>query len=290
MKLCRFGEDRLGLVEDNMVRDVSAALDVIPSQRWPIAIGDPLITNFDAVLEKIKQIAGAAEALPLDEVQLQCPVTNPSKIMAAPANYRKHVEIDVKDPGLDHGFHAKTLEGVERPVEKFGLFLKSNSSVIGPSESIKRILPDRRTDYEAELTVIIGKTCRSVSRDEAMDYIAGYTVGLDMSVRGTEDRSFRKSLDTYSVFGPWIVTADEIPDPAALEIWLEKNGEPQQRSSVGAMTVDIPDLIAFASAHYTLHPGDLIMTGTPEGVGPVVAGDVIKVGCSGIGQMTIPVI
>jgi 2-keto-4-pentenoate hydratase/2-oxohepta-3-ene-1,7-dioic acid hydratase in catechol pathway len=185
--------------------------------------------------------------------------------------------------------HRKALEGVERPTEKYGLFLKAASAIAGPAEGVQIILPDRRTDHEVELAVVIGKAGHSISRADAMAHVAGYCIGLDMTVRGTEDRSFRKSPDSYTVLGPWFVTADEIPDPHALVMSLWVNGERRQHSSTGAMTVDIPDLIAIASSMYTLYPGDVILTGTPEGVGPVVPGDQVRVACEGIGEMEFAV-
>ncbi len=290
MKLCHFAQGRLGLVDGEKVFDVTEALDVLPTQTWPLAIGDPLVSHLDALAARVSEVVRSSRSLPLKDVQLLSPIVSPSKVMAVPANYRKHVEIDVmRDPGVDQGVHAKQLEGVERPVETYGLFIKANSSIHGPSQGIARILPHRRTDHEAELAVVIGKTCRSVSPNEALGYVAGYTMGLDMTVRGSEDRSYRKSPDGYTILGPWLVTADEIPDPTQVQIWLDVNGKRRQSSSVAAMTVDIPDLVAFASAFYTLHPGDVILTGTPEGVGPVEPGDIIKVGGTGLGEMEVRV-
>ncbi|MEC7760662.1 MAG: fumarylacetoacetate hydrolase family protein [Pseudomonadota bacterium] len=288
MKLCRFGKDQLGLVEGDEVIDVSAALDVIPPQTWPIAMGDPLYAHLDAVRARVGEVKAAGTRHALADVALLSPVATPSKVMAAPVNYRKHFEIDVKtDPGVDQGVHIQQLEGVERPTEKFGLFLKAGSSVVGPSEGVRIIRPDRRTDHEIELCLVIGKTCANVTRDEAMDYVAGYMLGLDMTLRGQEDRSFRKSPDSYTVFGPWFTSADEIADCGDLEIWLDVNGAHRQRTSTQALTVDVPDLIEIASNIYTLHPGDVIMTGTPEGVGPVKPGDVITAGGTGLGEITV---
>jgi 2-keto-4-pentenoate hydratase/2-oxohepta-3-ene-1,7-dioic acid hydratase in catechol pathway len=290
MKLCHFAHGRLGLIDGEEVLDVTAALDVLPAQTWPLAIGDPLILHLDALVKRVSEIAGGAKSVPLKDAQLLSPIVNPSKVMAVPANYRKHVEIDVmQDSGVDQGVHAKQFEGVERPVETYGLFIKANSSIHGPSQGIERILPKRRTDHEVELAVVIGNTCRSVSPNQALAYVAGYTLGLDMTVRGSEDRSYRKSADGYTVLGPALVTADEIPDPTQIQIWLDLNGERRQSSSVAAMTVGISDLVAFASAFYSLHPGDVILTGTPEGVGPVEPGDIIRVGGTGLGQMEVRV-
>lgn len=289
MKLCRFNDNLLGLVEGDLVRDVSAALDVLPAMRWPAPPGDALLAHLDAVVAAAARLRAGAPSLPLSQVRLHSPVANPGKIMAAPANYRLHVEQDTRDPGVDHGVHRKALEGVERPVEKFGLFLKAGSALAGPADGIRLILPERRTDHEVELAVVIGTGGFAIAREQAMRHVAAYTIGLDMTVRGAEDRSFRKSPDTYAVLGPWLVTADEIADPHALTMSLWVNGERRQHGSSAAMTVDIPDLIAIASSMYTLHPGDVIMTGTPEGVGPVLPGDTLRVACEGIGEMTLAV-
>jgi len=144
-------------------------------------------------------------------------------------------------------------------------------------------------DYEVELAVVIGRVARNIRGSDALACVAGYCIGLDMTVRGVADRSFRKSGDTFTVLGPWLVTADEIPNPADLLLCLEVNCEVRQRSSTAAMTVGIERLIELAAANYTLHPGDVILTGTPEGVGPVVDGDTIKAHCQGIGEMTVAV-
>lgn len=285
MQLCRFNHDRLGLIEGERIFDVSGALDVLPATRWLAPQGDPLLLHLDAIRAEVERLRPNAPSHARAEVRLSSPLVRPSKIMAAPANYKLHVQLDAGQPGIDHGFHAKALEGVERPVDKYGLFLKATTSLAGESEGVQIVMPDRRTDHEIELAVVIGKTGHDIQREQAMSYVAGYTIGLDMTVRGAEERSFRKSADSYTVLGPAFVTADEIADPHALTMSLWVNGERRQHSSTGAMTVDIPDLIAFASRAYALHPGDVILTGTPEGVGPVLPGDVVRVACDGLGAM-----
>lgn len=289
MRLCRFDNDRLGLIENDVVCDVTAATEVIESRRWPLPPGDPLVANLAALTARINKLAPESRRMPLRHVALLSPITSPTKIMAAPANYRLHVEVDVKDPAINAGVHLRQLEGVERPVEKLGLFLKASSSLIGPADGVRVIWPERRTDYEVELVVVIGKAGRNIAAGDAMAHIAGYCVGLDMTVRGAEDRSFRKSADSYTVIGPWLTTADEIADPHDLTLWLTLNGKERQRSSTAAMTVAIPRLIEIASAVYTLYPGDLLFTGTPEGVGAVSAGDTIAAGCEGLGEFTVAV-
>jgi 2-keto-4-pentenoate hydratase/2-oxohepta-3-ene-1,7-dioic acid hydratase in catechol pathway len=289
MKLCRFNGDLLGLVDGDQVLNVSEALEALPPVRWPVPLGDPLVRHLDRLLPAVEKVRGTAERLPLAQVQLGSPLSNPSKVMAAPANYRLHVELDTKDAGVDQGVHRKALEGVERPTEKYGLFLKATSAIAGAAQGVQVILPERRTDHEVELAVVIGKPGHGIKREDAMCHVAGYCIGLDMTVRGAEDRSFRKSADSYTVLGPWFATADEISDPHKLTMSLWVNGERRQHSSTGAMTVDIPDLIAIASSMYTLYPGDVILTGTPEGVGPVVPGDRVRVACDGLGEMTFDV-
>jgi 2,4-diketo-3-deoxy-L-fuconate hydrolase len=289
MRLCRFNNDRLGLVEGDVVRDVTAAVDVLPQLRWPLPGGDPVVTHLDQIQERVKRIAAEAPKHRFADVRLLSPVANPGKIMAAPANYRLHVEMDTKDPAIDAGVHRAQLIDMEAPTEKLGLFLKANSSLVGPSQGI--VIPPhaKRLDYEVELAVVIGRVARNIRGSDALTYVAGYCIGLDMTVRGVADRSFRKSGDTFTVLGPWLVSADEIANPGDLVLSLAVNSEVRQRSSTAAMTVGIERLIELAAANYTLHPGDVILTGTPEGVGPVVDGDSILAHCQGIGEMTVPV-
>ena len=289
MRLCRFNNDRLGLVEGDVVRDVTAAIDVLPEVRWPLPAGDPLVARLDQIQERVKRIAAEAPKHRLADVRLLSPVANPGKIMAAPANYRLHVEMDTKDPAIDAGVHRAQLIDMEAPTEKLGLFLKANSSLVGPSQGIVIPPQAKRLDYEVELAVVIGRVARNVRKSEALAYVAGYCIGLDMTVRGVADRSFRKSSDSSTVLGPWLVTADEIPSPGDLLLSLEVNAEMHQRSSTAAMTVGVERLIELAAANYTFHPGDVILTGTPEGVGPVVDGDTILAHCQGIGEMRVPV-
>ena len=163
-----------------------------------------------------------------------------------------------------------------RDISVVDIARKANTSPAGPSEGITMRYPDRRNDHEAELSLIIGKQGSDIPKEKASDYIAGYSLGLDMTARGQEDRSFRKSIDGYTVLGPWMVTADEIPNPADVDFVLHVNDEKRQESNTKFLIFDIPRLIEFASQFYTLYPGDVYFTGTPEGVGPVKPGDWIK--------------
>jgi 2,4-didehydro-3-deoxy-L-rhamnonate hydrolase len=291
MRLARFDEDRLGLVEGDAVYDVTAALAGLPALRWPFPPGDQLIANLAGLDDALREARAGATAVPLKDVTLRSPVANPSKIIAAPANYRAHIEIDAADPNVDVTGVRAALLAMDRPVDKLGLFLKSSTSLAGAGDGITIDWPgpERRCDHEVEVAVVIGRTARHVSRADALDYVAGYAIGLDITIRGPEDRSFRKSADSFSVLGPWLATPDEIGDLFDTEFWITVNDEPRQRSSTRAITVDIPELIELASSVYTLYPGDIIMTGTPEGVGPIAPGDVVRAGCDGIGEMLLKV-
>lgn len=286
MKLCRFNDNRLGLVEGDSIVDITSALHS-EAPAWPPVKGDPVIADLAGIIGRARPLRSTARRWPVADVRLNSLITAPSKVMAAPANYRAHVELDTRDPGVDQGVHAKALEGMERPTEKLGLFLKANSSIAGPAEGISISLPDRRCDHEVEIALVIGQSGRNIAASRAMDHVAGYMIGLDMTYRGVEDRSFRKSADGFCLLGPWMATADDIADPGNIAFWLAVNGELRQHSSTASLTVDIAELIALASSMYTLHPGDVIMTGTPEGVGPVVPGDVVTAGAVGIGEMTV---
>jgi 2-keto-4-pentenoate hydratase/2-oxohepta-3-ene-1,7-dioic acid hydratase in catechol pathway len=284
MILCRFGEGRLGLVEGQNVRDVTAALDILPAYRYPLPNHDPLIANLDAVKTRVRAIAAQAPVLPVAGLQLLSPVANPGKIIAAPVNYQKHLDEVKVDPALHQNRQSHTIT-----IQQAGLFLKASSSLVGPGEGIALRHLDRRNDHEVELALVIGKTANNVSAAAALDYVAGYAVALDITIRGTEDRSFRKSPDSYTVLGPWLVTADEIPDPGTLDLKIAVNGEERQNSNTKNLILGVPQLIELASSFYTLYPGDIISTGTPEGVSPIVPGDTVVATIEKIGTMEIKV-
>lgn len=278
MRICRFDDDRLGVVVGEEVLDVTQALDVIPASGYPLPHHDPLIAHLDAVRERIETLKEQAPRKPLSEVKLLSPIANPGKLIAAPVNYIKHLDEARADSEIHHSNQIMEIQRV-------GLFLKATSSLIGAGETVKLRHPDRRNDHEIELAIIIGKGGTNISQEQAWDHIAAYTIGLDMTVRGPEERSLRKSVDTYSVLGPWMVTADEINDASALEFTLKVNDEIRQSANTRDLVLNIPELIEFASAFYTLHPGDVIFTGTPEGVGPVLPGDIMTAEIENIGRM-----
>jgi 2-keto-4-pentenoate hydratase/2-oxohepta-3-ene-1,7-dioic acid hydratase in catechol pathway len=128
-----------------------------------------------------------------------------------------------------------------------------------------------------------------VKRQNALEHVAGYCLGLDITVRGTEDRSFRKSIDSYTVLGPWLTTADEVPDPQNLQLRITQNGELRQNTNTSDMVWPLARLIEFASRFYTLHPGDVLFTGTPSGVGPIRPGDRLAAWSDRLGSMEVHV-
>jgi len=282
MRLCRFDNDRLGIVEGEHVLDVTAALDVIPPSNYPLPTYDLLIANLGKVCDRAKQLAANAQRKDISQVKLLSPIANPGKLVAAPVNYLKHLEEARADSGIHH--NSQIIE-----IQRIGLFLKATSSLIGPGEPVTLRHLDRRNDHEIELAIIIGKSGTRIKKDQAWDYIAAYTIGLDMTVRGPEERSLRKSVDSFSVLGPWLVTADEMGDATSLDFELTVNGETRQKANTRDLVLGIPELIEYASNFYSLHPGDVIFTGTPEGVGPVQAGDVITAEFEKIGRMEVSV-
>lgn len=280
MKICRFNDNRLGLVEGDQVKDVTSVLDGLPAFRVPLPPFDPVIAEFARLRPLIEAAAETALAVPLGGVRLLSPVGNPGKIVAAPVNYRAHLD-EVNDSAALH--HGNLINEIHRA----GLFLKATSSLIGVSDLVKLRFPDRRNDHEVELAVVIGRPASRVSAADALDFVAGYAIGLDMTLRGPEERSFRKSIDTYTVLGPWMVTADELPDPTALDLRILVNGERRQQANTQDLILSVAELIAFASSFYTLMPGDILLTGTPEGVGPVVPGDKMVASISSIGEIEV---
>ena len=279
MKICRFDDNRLGLVRDEMVYDVTHVLKKIPAFRYPLPDYDPLI----AALPKLKKhLVAKGKGKPVSKVKLLSPVANPGKLIAAPVNYTKHLQEALADKGIHHG-------NLVHEIHKVGMFLKATSALVGPGQGVKLIHTDRRNDHEVELAVVIGKKAKNVKADKALDYVAGYCIGLDMTIRGPEERSLRKSPDSYCVLGPWLVTKDEIPDPGSLHISISVNGEKRQDAHTSDLILSVAQLIEWGSSFYTLHPGDVILTGTPQGVGPVKPGDVMVASVQGVGAMRVDV-
>ena len=287
MKICRFnhrtaGTDRIGIVRDGRVFDVTDALEALPAHRYPFPRGDQLIANLATLGPRMAALADRVEGIAAGEVDFLSPVANPTKIIGVPQNYEDHAQEATADREISQGRPRRTME-------EQGLFLKANSALVGPSEGVALRFADRRTDHEAELGMIIGRAGSDIAYDNAMDHVAGYAIALDMVVRGPEDRSFRKSVDSYAVLGPWMVMADEIADPGNLDFSLSVGGEVRQKNNTRNLVLDLPGQIAWASKFYALHPGDIIMSGTCAGVSRVQPGDVMHLEFEGIGAMDVPV-
>ena len=282
MKICRYDDNRLGLVGEDGIRDVSAVLSRLPAATYPFPRYDALIAQLAELRPHIERAAQAAKPLAVERVKLLSPVANPGKIIAAPVNYKKHLEEALADKGIHHG-------NLVQEIHKAGMFLKATSSLVGPGEGVALVHTDRRNDHEVELAVVIGQRARNVNADDALGCVAGYCIGLDMTIRGPEERSLRKSPDSYTVLGPWLVTREELPDPGALALSIAVNGATRQDAHTSDLILSVAELIAWGSSFYTLHPGDVILTGTPQGVGPVRPGDVMVASIERIGTMRIEV-
>ena len=197
----------------------------------------------------------------------------PGKIIAAPVNYARHM-----------GEMSETLD-----INDLGVFLKAPSSICGAGDVVRLPYSDRRFDQEGELGVVIGREVRAITEEEALDAVFGYTCLLDITMRGGEDRSLRKSFDTFTPIGPWIVTAEEVGDPGALGLKCSVSGQVRQEGNTRDLIWPVARLVAYASSVMTLYPGDLIATGTPEGVGPLADGDTIELEIDKIGTLAVSV-
>ena len=283
MKLCFFDDSRFGVVVGDVVIDVTTVLDRLPSYRVPLPRFDPVIAALPGLLPAIRDAAsGAATRQPVSATHFLSPVANPGKVVAAPVNYLAHHAEAVADPVTFSRAHVNRIE-------ESGLFLKATSSIVGAGAGVALRFPDRRNDHEIELAVVIGVPGTAIAEADALRHVAGYTLGLDMTLRGVEERSFRKSIDSYTVLGPWLVTADEFGDPSDIRLSLAVNGTTRQDARTKDLILSVPALIAFASKFYTLHAGDVLMTGTPEGVGPVAPGDLLTAYVERVGEVQIAV-
>ena len=277
MRVVVYDDSRVGLLRDDSVVDVSDLVGAGPGE-WPPTFLLRAIAGWDRLRPRLEDALTSRPAVPLARVQLRAPVVFPTKVIAAPVNYQAHIEE-----------MRSVVKGELHAIEKYGVFLKAPSSVVGPGATVELPFPDRRTDHEVELGVVIGKTARDVAAKDAMGHVFGYTGVMDITVRGDEDRSTRKSFDTFTPVGPVLVTADEIPDPHALGLQLWVNGERRQNGNSRDMIWNIPRLIEYASHVMTLYPGDLFSTGTPDGVGPLKPGDEVTIEIERIGRMSVRV-
>ena len=225
--------------------------------------GDPMFNGFDTTEERI----------PLADVKLLAPVIPRSKVVAVGRNYREH---------------AAEL-GNEAPAEPL-LFLKPNTSVIGPGDTIVRPQQSSRVDFEGELAIVIGSIAKNVPEADAASVVFGYTVANDVTARDLQEKDGQwaraKGFDTFCPLGPVIETEFEVANQG---IETRVNGEVRQSGRLDEMVHSVASVIAYASAVFTLLPGDVILTGTPAGVGPIMAGDTVEVTVEGIGTLSNPV-
>lgn len=243
-------------------KEVSASplFGVVSGDEIEILAGDPLYSG----------IAKTGEKVLLDKVKLLAPVIPRSKVVCVGKNYADHAkEMDSAVP--------------EQPV----IFIKPNTSVIGPDDAIVWPAMSKKVDHEAELAIVIGKICKDVPKERVKEVIFGYTIGNDVTARDLQkvdgQWSRAKGFDTFCPLGPWIET--EI-DPSDLEISAEVDGQVRQSDRTSSMIFDIPTIINFISQVYTLLPGDVILTGTPAGVGLIPVGSTVSITIEGIGTLT----
>jgi ureidoglycolate lyase len=279
MKLATFtagGSPELGLVQDDRLVSISRAA---PS----LAAGMiELIARWPTVERDVRAIADTAEdSFALNDVRLLAPIPRPGKIFAIGLNYADHI----------------AESGMPAPEHQVW-FAKAATSANGPHDAIE-IPPGGYVDYEAEMVAVIGAGGRRIAREDAAKAVFGYCVGNDATERAWQHRTpqwtLGKSFDTHAPFGPWIVTADEVPDPHALIIRGLVNGEVRQESNTSNLVFDVWDQVAHLSQAMTLEPGDLIFTGTPGGVGAAMKpprflkdGDRVRIEIEGLGAIENP--
>ena len=267
MKLCSFldltGTPRVGVVTDRGVVDVT---DQVPAE----GIGGPMRRLLAARSDlRELRVDGPVVRVP----RLLAPVPDPSKIVAAPVNY------------VDHQVEMNQ----DSHIDSLGIFLKAPSSLIGGGGVVELPYDDRRFDQEGELAVVIGRRASHVPVEQALDFVAGYTCLLDMTMRGGEDRSVRKSFDTFTPVGPHLVTPDEVGPLGQIELRTWVGGILRQRAEIGDLIWNVPALLAYVSSVMVLEPGDIVATGTPAGVGPVHDGDEVTVEITHIGRLSVTV-
>jgi 2-keto-4-pentenoate hydratase/2-oxohepta-3-ene-1,7-dioic acid hydratase in catechol pathway len=290
------GEARLGVVEHDLVVDVEA-LGAAFGEAFPARMLD-LIDAGPAALARLRDVLDEGRegwpmetALPLVNVTLLAPIPRPRKnVFGIGLNYVEHVAES-----------ARSLDTANDLPKQPIVFSMPPTAVIGPEQPVlhnRKIT--QQLDWEVELAVIIGTTARRVRKDDALGHVFGYSVMIDISARDNRRAGqwiFSKGMDSYAPFGPCIVTADEIADPQALDLWLTVNGEEKQRSNTAKMLFKVDELISDISRVITLEPGDIIATGTPEGVGAgrtpqewLWPGDVVVAHVQGIGSIRHPVV
>ncbi|MGF7147638.1 2-keto-4-pentenoate hydratase/2-oxohepta-3-ene-1,7-dioic acid hydratase in catechol pathway [Sphingomonas zeicaulis] len=289
-------EARLGAIVDGLVADIAmlgrAAGVELPHRMLDfIDLGSTAIPAVTAMLKDAAKAWPIGVAVPLTSVTLLAPIPRPRKnIFGIGLNYIDHVAESAA--ALD-----TSPDLPKQPV----IFSKPPTTVIGPNDPVRlNAKITKQLDWEVELAAIIGSGAKAVTRENALSHVFGYSLIVDMSARDCRRAGqwiYSKGQDSYAPMGPCIVTADEIPDPQTLDLWLTVNGVEKQRSNTSHMLFKVDELIADLSQGISLEPGDIIATGTPEGVGAgrtpqewLGAGDMIVATVEGIGQLRVPVV
>lgn len=279
MKLTRFGGGRIGIVRDEQIYDVSTACGVDPAEWPPVGIVR-VIANWDALRPAIETAVRTGIGRPLAEVRLETPDPWPNKLLALPSNFQ------------DHADEMKGRSYAVTGSDNTGFFMKANSSMVGANDEI--VIPagydGREFHHECEMAIVIGKRAHHVALADALSYVFGYACLIDVTMRGKEERVMRKSFDTFCPVGPWITTAEEVGPTADIVLRLWVNGVLKQEAPVSEMVVGIREAIVLCSSVTTLQPGDIIASGTMQGVGSIVPGDTIRIAIERVGEMTIPVV
>lgn len=270
MRLASTVDARLVVVTGDRLVDVTDALGLAPGPGGPLLA---LLERGRAAGELAALDLDALPSVPADAARLAAPIARPGKVVGAPVNYVDH-QVEMHE---------------QRTIADYGVFLKASTSVIGPGEDIRLPYLDVRTDQEGELGVVIGRTASRVPAERALEHVFGYVPLLDITVRSGEDRSTRKSFDTFTPIGPWVTTADEVGDPGDLRLRCWVGGELRQDVSTAELIYDVAQLVAYASHVMTLHPGDVIASGTPAGVGPLAAGQRVAVEIERLGRLEVGV-
>lgn len=288
MKICRYNDGSTGLIEADRVYPLEPSLVELGA----VKVGAPAHVQIAALhdpvtAQKAKALALKSPSIALSEVHMLVPLDNPPAIWAAAANYKAHQAEMIGRVGSSDRSHLTADELMAE------IFLKPNSSLVGPSGTV--ILPkiSKHVDFECELCAVIGKTAKNVSEENALDYVYGYTMCWDISIRdpwgiGRQNtRNIRKGFDTFCGVGPWIVSREEIAEPQALLIDVEQNGVNVMKANTADMINGLRPLIRFLSSVSTLSPGTLITTGTPAGVSRLADGDHLRGTITGIGVMDL---
>lgn len=272
MQLVSYNGGQVGYVQGDLVVDLGA---LVGGYRDGAALSPMrrLLQHWDQV-QALLPAPDQAPTVPLASVRLDPPIPDPTKIVAAPVNYRDH----------------KSEMELTVDISDLAVFLKAPSSLIGEGGAIELPYSDRRFDQEGELAVVIGKQARNVTEQDALNYVVGYSCLLDITMRGQEDRSTRKSFDTFTPMGPTLVTVDEAPPADAIALDCTVGDEHRQSSNTKNLIWSVARLVSYISSVMTLEVGDIIATGTPSGVGPLTAGEKVSVTLAGIGTLTVDVI